>query len=69
MLDCAGMGGGNRLIGNLLFNQVRESSDAGPFNSWDRTTYLSDVRNGSAEPSVWKAWDEISYNLIYNNYQ
>lgn len=29
-----GMGGGNKLLGNLLFNQVRESSDAGPFNSW-----------------------------------
>lgn len=62
-----GMGGNNRLLGNLMFNQVRESSDAGPFNSWDRTTFVTDVRNGT--PSVWKAWDEIAFNLIYNNYQ
>ena len=28
---------------------------------------MSDVRDGT--PSVWKAWDEIGFNLIYNNYQ
>jgi hypothetical protein len=61
-----GMGGGNRLHGNLMFNQVRESSDAGPFNSWDRTTFLTDVREGNGTASVWKAWDEIAFNLIYN---
>ena len=27
--------------GNLVFNAVRETNDAGPFNQWDRTTYIT----------------------------
>lgn len=36
--------------GNLLFNCVRESGDHGPFNSWDRVPYITNlgmVRNMS----------------------
>ena len=35
-----GFGGGNELVSNLLFNQVRETYDHGPFNSWDRGILL-----------------------------
>lgn len=31
-----GFGGGNELYSNVMFNQVRETYDHGPFNSWDR---------------------------------
>jgi hypothetical protein len=39
-----GFGGGNFVTRNLMFNLVRETSDHGAFNSWDRcrliiTTY------------------------------
>jgi hypothetical protein len=29
--------------GNLVFNCVRESADHGPFNSWDRVPYITNV--------------------------
>lgn len=31
-----GMGGGSSVVRNVLFNMCRESSDHGPFNSWNR---------------------------------
>ena len=34
-----GFGGGNHMIGNLLFNTCRESGDHGAWNSWDRIPY------------------------------
>ncbi|ETO26019.1 hypothetical protein RFI_11118, partial [Reticulomyxa filosa] len=38
----------------------------GPFNSWDRQVYVTDVKYGY--PSVIKQWDYISYNFILANY-
>ena len=32
----------------------------------DVVVLVTDVRDGT--PSVWKAWDEIAHNLVYNNY-
>ena len=34
-----GMGGGNTVEGNLIFNMVRETDDHGPFNSWSRIPF------------------------------
>jgi hypothetical protein len=45
---------------------VRESADHGPFNSWDRQVYVTDVRTG--QPDVIKEWDDISHNFIIANY-
>ena len=36
-----GMGGGNNISDNLMFNWVRETSDHGCFNSWDRVPFLT----------------------------
>jgi len=36
-------GGGNKVIGNLIFNQVRETVDHGTLNSWERGPYFSDI--------------------------
>jgi hypothetical protein len=33
------MGGGNTLSESLLFNLVKETTDHGPVNSWDRAPY------------------------------
>jgi len=61
-----GFGGGSNLTYNILFNTCRESADHGPFNSWDRQVYVTDVLNGT--PSVTKQWDDISHNFMIANY-
>lgn len=61
-----GLGGGNEVMKNVLFNFCRESSDHGPFNSWDRVVYLFDGKDGT--PTVFKKNDTISFNWILANY-
>lgn len=36
-------GGGNKVVGNLMFNQVRETVDHGTLNAWERGPYFSDI--------------------------
>lgn len=62
-----GLSGGSIVSRNLLFNFCRESSDHGPFNSWNRQVYLFDGPNGTA--TVQKVNDTIMYNMILANYQ
>eukprot|EP00051_Salpingoeca_urceolata_P015335 m.198436 g.198436 ORF g.198436 m.198436 type:complete len:722 (-) comp18370_c0_seq6:228-2393(-) len=38
-----GFGGGDIIEGNLLANCVRESGDHGPWNSWDRVPYITNI--------------------------
>eukprot|EP01111_Echinosteliopsis_oligospora_P012301 TRINITY_DN4197_c0_g1_i1.p1 TRINITY_DN4197_c0_g1~~TRINITY_DN4197_c0_g1_i1.p1 ORF type:complete len:808 (-),score=212.17 TRINITY_DN4197_c0_g1_i1:52-2475(-) len=61
-----GFGGGNELTGNLLFNQVRETYDHGPFNSWDRQPFLTTVADGT--PSLNPAYSHIHHNMFICNY-
>ena len=61
-----GFGGGNILENNLIFNMVRETSDHGNFNSWDRQPYLTDV--GPDPPSLNPAENYITHNFIISNY-
>ena len=61
-----GFGGGSVVAKNLLFNTCRESGDHGPFNSWDRQVYATQVRDGT--PSAVKAYDEIASNFVVANY-
>lgn len=61
-----GFGGGNILQNNLVFNQVRETGDHGPFNSWDRQPYLTTVRYGIA--SLTPLQSNITRNFLINNY-
>jgi hypothetical protein len=63
-----GLGGGNTMSGNLLFNLCRETTDHGPFNSWDRVPYLTDDA-GAGVPRLGPALNRISRNLILCNYQ
>lgn len=63
-----GLGGGSLVTRNVLANFCRESSDHGPFNSWDRQVYVyDDAANGGA-PTVQKKNDTISFNFILANY-
>ena len=61
-----GFGGGNLVMNNLAFNLVRETGDHGPFNSWDRQPFLSDISD--ATPSLTPAQSNITRNFIINNY-
>lgn len=54
-----GFGGGNVFQFNLLFNWVRETSDhvkdrlkQGPFNSWDRMPFLTEIYDGTPSYKV-----------------
>jgi len=61
-----GFGGGNVVEHNLMFNACRDSGDHGPFNSWDRQPFLTEVRNGT--PSLLPAWNELRRNFVIANY-
>ncbi len=39
-----GFGGANHIHHNLILNACRESGDHGPWNSWDRVPYITNVR-------------------------
>lgn len=61
-----GFGGGSELTENLILNTCRESGDHGPFNSWDRQVFVTEVKTGSPSPE--KEWDHIFKNFIIANY-
>jgi hypothetical protein len=66
-------GGGNTFVGNVVFNAVRETSDHGGSNSWNRQPYwtMSHVADGFNDPlgrSFIGAWDTNSHNLMLNGY-
>ena len=57
---------------NLLFNLVRETTDHGPFNSWDRTPYVTRVEGSvgaAATTRVGPALSNITRNMIMCNWQ
>ena len=61
-----GFAGGNVLAYNLGFNGMRETSDAGVFESWDRQPYLT--TEGGMGPSLTPAWNHEHHNFAYVNY-
>mmetsp|Transcript_8222 Transcript_8222/g.24363 ORF Transcript_8222/g.24363 Transcript_8222/m.24363 type:complete len:587 (-) Transcript_8222:104-1864(-) len=60
-----GFGGGNVIRNCLTFNWVRETSDHGNFNSWDRLPYLTKV-TGVKSTAI--AENVITSNFMWNNY-
>lgn len=61
-----GFGGGDILTENLFVNTCRESSDHGPWNSWDRVPYITNLRHGG--PSIIPADREIHHNFVIGTY-
>lgn len=61
-----GLGGGDLVERNLIFNTCRESGDHGPINSWDRQPFLTKLRNGTA--SFVPLNRTITRNFIVANY-
>ena len=62
-----GFGGGNHMENNLLFNYVRETSDNGPINTFDRNPYITKVQDGM-NPSLLIAQSTITRSFVINNY-
>eukprot|EP01060_Flectonema_neradi_P040482 TRINITY_DN9233_c0_g2_i1.p1 TRINITY_DN9233_c0_g2~~TRINITY_DN9233_c0_g2_i1.p1 ORF type:complete len:805 (+),score=170.65 TRINITY_DN9233_c0_g2_i1:44-2458(+) len=60
-----GLGGGSKIIGNVLFNLCRESGDHGPFNSWDRQPFVTGL---SGKDSWVPTPNEITKNFWIANY-
>ena len=75
-----GFGGGDLVERNLLANCVRESGDHGPWNSWDRIPYVTNIgmvpdpssptgyADAGGAPSVVPTWRTIRHNLIFDVY-
>ena len=63
-----GFGGGHRVSNNLFFSFVRETSDHGLVNTWDRQPYVTTMRDGKT-PSAIPADSLISRNLLINGYR
>ena len=42
-----GFGGGTVIEQNLFFASLLETSDHGPYNSWDRLPFLTEVEFGN----------------------
>eukprot|EP01083_Nonionella_stella_P316553 1148432_1 len=66
-----GFGGGNIIRNNLIINAVRESGDHGPFNSWDRVPYVTNVNaaNRGGKSSIIPAFNRIYQNFIIGTYE
>jgi hypothetical protein len=62
-----GFYGNHTLSWNVLFNTVRETSDHGPINTWDRQPFLSDAVQPGL-PSLWQHESYIHHNTLFNNY-
>jgi hypothetical protein len=63
-----GFYGNHTLSYNVIFNTVRETSDHGPINSWDRQPYLTDAVQPGL-PSLWQHESYIHHNTLFNNYR
>ena len=59
-----GFGGGHLVSRNVAFNVVRETSDHGPLNTWDRNTYRWREGEGGTDGLV----SRLDRNLWVSNY-
>jgi len=60
------IGGGDVVRGNLVFNQVRESNDHGPVNSWDRSPFVTLRGETPGKATTTPAYRYITHNLLVN---
>jgi hypothetical protein len=59
-----GFGGGHVIARNVIFNQVLESGDHGPINTWSRSAYVQEGSDGIGLESVTPEWNYIDQNFI-----
>ncbi|CAF4968551.1 unnamed protein product [Rotaria sp. Silwood1] len=63
-----GFYGNHTISHNVIFNTVRETSDHGPINTWDRQPYLTDAME-TGVPSLRQRNSYIHHNVLFNNYR
>jgi len=63
-----GFYGNHTISWNVIFNTVRETSDHGNINSWDRQPFLTDAVQPGV-PSLWQHVTYIHHNTLFNNYR
>lgn len=61
-----GLGGGNVVDRNVLFNFCRESSDHGPINTWHRQPLF--LRDANGQLTAARLNDSITGNFVIGNY-
>lgn len=59
-----GAHGGHRVSNNLFFNLVRETSDHGALNSWDREPYIQSYQDGARRPLL----SHLHRNFLINTH-
>jgi hypothetical protein len=62
-----GFYGNHALSLNVILNTVRETSDHGLIDIWDRQPFLSDAIQPGL-PSLWQHQSYIHHNTLFNNY-
>ena len=62
-----GFYGNHTISHNVIFNTVRETSDHGAINTWDRQPYLTDAVQPGV-PSLRQHNSYIHHNLLFSNY-
>ena len=63
-----GFAGNKTIAWNVMFNMVRETSDHGPINTWDRQPYLTEQRDGKGIASLIQHESSIHHNALFNSY-
>jgi hypothetical protein len=63
-----GFYGNHTISHNVIFNTVRETSDHGSINTWDRQPYLTDAVQ-SGIPSLRQHENYIHHNTLFSNYR
>jgi hypothetical protein len=61
-----GFGGGTLITKNLFFASLLETSDHGPYNSWDRLPFLTDVQFGNGTASIGLAFNKLVSNFFFS---
>lgn len=61
-----GFGGDTLISKNLFFASLLETSDHGPYNSWDRLPFLTDVQYGNGTASIGLAYNRLVSNFFFS---
>jgi len=61
-----GFGGDTVIEQNLFFASLLETSDHGPYNSWDRLPFLTEVEFGNGTASIGLAYNKLVANMFFS---
>ena len=59
-----GYGGGHVIERSVIFNQILESGDHGPINTWSRSAYIQESGDETGSETVIPEWNHINQNFL-----